>query len=111
MGFTLDESQRSTTGFADSPGRGGDVDDDLADGPAVGDVAQGGGRLVEPERRADVRHDRPAASRHSSSSSLRRNSSAAWATKSRNWKPSSRTPLSRTRLRGMRGIVPDAKPT
>ena len=34
-----------------------DVEDDLADRPAVGDVAQRGGRLVERERRADVRDD------------------------------------------------------
>ena len=54
---------------------------------------------------------RPDASSSMSSASLRSSSSRWWVPKSRIWKPVTEIPLSSTRLSGMRGISPAAKPT
>ena len=85
---------------------GRDLEDDLADGAAVGDVAQRGGaprraRSVAPMcGTARPRGEQRRAARPRCAATRR----GACVAKSRNWKPRICTPFSSTRLSGIRGI-------
>ena len=86
------------------------LDHHLAHGPALGHVVQRGHRVGQVERGADERGGAAQARSSSSSASLRAISSGMCVAKSRNWNPRTRTPLSSTKLRGIRGMAPRRSP-